>query len=71
MDQVKPGLYAHFKGNHYRVLGTAQHTETHEKLVFYYPLSEPHRLFARPLTMFVEQVQREDYQGPRFHWLED
>lgn len=71
MESVTPGLYAHFKGPHYRVIGTGKHTETDESLVFYYPLAEPHLLFARPLAMFTETVQREGYQGPRFYRLQE
>lgn len=71
MESIRPGLYGHFKGPHYRVLGSGQHTESGEWLVFYYPLAEPHLLFARPLTMFTDTVERGDYTGPRFRWLEE
>jgi len=32
-----PHPYPHFKGNHYRVIGTATHSETMEKMVVYIP----------------------------------
>jgi len=71
MTTVKPGLYEHFKGNQYRVIGTGRHTETDEALVFYYPMAEPDLLFARPTAMFVETVERDGYAGPRFRFIED
>ena len=32
------GLYRHYKGGEYEVLGVARHSETHEPLVVYRPL---------------------------------
>ena len=36
-QEVEPGLYRHFKGHEYEVLGVARHTETMEPLVVYRP----------------------------------
>jgi len=51
----KPGIWKHYKGEYYLVLGVAQHTERDEELVLYVPLSGNEgrrglRLRARPLT---------------------
>lgn len=53
---IKAGRYRHFKGNWYVVEGTATHTETEELLVIYSPEGREKRLFARPLSMFLEAV---------------
>lgn len=66
MDEVEPGTYEHFKGARYEVIGTGRHSETEEPLVFYRKLYGDHSLWARPLLMFTEQVERDGYSGPRF-----
>ncbi len=63
---LKPGRYRHFKGNEYDVLGVARHSETHEAMVVYKPSDGEGGLWVRPLEMFVEHVERDGYQGPRF-----
>lgn len=63
------GLYRHFKGNIYRVLGLAKHTETNETLVIYRccdlnflnGVEEYGDIYARPIEMFLSEVDREKY----------
>ena len=60
-----PGLYRHFKGGLYDVLGTARHSETGESMVLY--RSREHGMLnVRPLAMWAEHVERDGYAGPRF-----
>ncbi len=35
MERIRKGIYRHFKGKKYRVLGTARHSESLEKFVVY------------------------------------
>ena len=69
METVKCGRYRHFKGNEYRVLGTAKHSETQEELVVYQALYGAQELWVRPTEMWHETVEREDYRGPRFVYI--
>ncbi|WP_372373702.1 DUF1653 domain-containing protein [Vreelandella venusta] len=66
MTAPVPGIYRHYKGSLYEVLGTAQHSETEEVLVVYRALYGDYGLWVRPLTMFTESVNRDDQPQPRF-----
>ncbi len=67
--EIKKGIYRHFKGNEYRVLGVAQHSETLEKMVVYQALYGEGGLWVRPSAMWSETVERDGYSGPRFIYI--
>lgn len=76
MHTPEPGIYHHFKdvSKEYEVIGVAFHTETEEPMVVYKPLYETeHGLFVRPLSMFMESVDKPElgYRGPRFVRVRD
>ena len=61
-SHIEPGLYQHYKGPLYRVLGTSKHSETEEELVLYQALYGQKGYWSRPLSMFTEQVTTADGQ---------
>jgi hypothetical protein len=64
---IEPGIYEHFKGMRYEVMGVALHSETQEPLVVYKPLYESiSEYWVRPYDMFVETVERDGKTFPRF-----
>ena len=67
MSEFKVGLYKHFKGNIYRVIGIATHTETEENIVIYHNVRDVSTLWARPIEMFCETVDGK----PRFEYMGD
>jgi hypothetical protein len=64
--EPRPGRYRHYKGQEYRVIGVARHTETEEPLVVYEALYGNRSLWVRPAAMFNETVVVEGKRVPRF-----
>jgi len=69
--EPKPGLYRHYKGNEYRVIGLARHSETEEILVVYQALYGARGLWVRPAAMFGEFVEIGGRRLPRFERIGD
>jgi hypothetical protein len=63
---IEPGIYQHFKGEKYEVLGVGRHSETGLPHVFYRKLYGDYSFWVRPVDMFSEWVDRDGYSGPRF-----
>ncbi|EJM43492.1 Protein of unknown function (DUF1653) [Pseudomonas sp. GM33] len=63
---IQPGLYQHYKGPMYRVFSVARHSESEEEVVFYQALYGDCGFWVRPLSMFLESVEVDGEQVPRF-----
>ena len=68
---LRVGVYRHYKGQEYRVIGVARHSETEEELVVYTPLYNDSGLWVRPLTMFIEVIERDGESVPRFGFVRE
>jgi len=64
--QPTAGIYRHYKGQRYRVLGTARHSETMEPLVVYQALYGDRGLWVRPAAMFSETIELDGEPIARF-----
>ncbi len=69
MDEIKAGRYRHFKGNVYRVLYTARHSESLEPMVVYQALYGDQGIWVRPVSMWDEIVERDGKSCPRFTYI--
>ncbi len=76
MKSISLGLYKHYKGNLYEVVGVATHSETLEELVVYYALYPiegrgDKSLWVRPYEMFTGTVAVDGKEVPRFEYIGD
>ena len=67
---IQLGVYRHFKGGLYEVIGIAQQTDSNQWFVIYRPLHEQGRLYARPASEFTQSVTRDGRTVPRFQLSE-
>jgi hypothetical protein len=67
----KQGVYRHYKGKDYLVMGTAHHSETREPLAVYRCLYDDYSLWVRPLAMFTENVVIDGKSLPRFAFVHE
>lgn len=58
-------IYQHYKGGKYKVLTMASHSETNEPLVIYQSTLFG-SIYARPLNMWFDDIDVENYKGKRF-----
>jgi hypothetical protein len=70
---MKIGLYKHYKGKYYQVIGVCKHSETQEDLVLYEALyeNEISKLWVRPIGMFLESIVIDGKKVSRFQYVGD
>lgn len=74
LPKIETGVYEHYKGKRYRVLGVGRHTEADEYYVVYAPLYEhvgQPDIWLRPHAMFAESVEIGGETIPRFLKISD
>lgn len=67
--EIKLGRYRHFKGNEYRVIGIAKHSESLEEMVVYQALYGEQGLWVRPASMWDETITRDGKAFKRFEYI--
>ena len=66
---LKTGVYQHYKGGIYNVLGVGRYSEDETQELVIYQSVTTGDLWVRPLKIFCEIVKIQDYHGPRFTFL--
>ena len=66
---MQTGRYRHYKGKEYLVLGVARHSETEDEFVVYRQDYGDLSLWIRPKAMFLEQVEVNGREVPRFEYI--
>ena len=64
--ETPPGLYRHYKGLMYEVVGTVRHSESLEPMTLYRALYGEQGLWVRPAAMFEETIEVGGVRQPRF-----
>lgn len=66
---IKKGIYEHYKGNRYRVIALAKHSESHEDMVVYQNIADSNKIWVRPLAMFMEKIEFNGEVVARFKYI--
>lgn len=68
---LKKGIYQHFKGKRYELIGVAKHSETLEEMVVYRALYDNMGLWVRPAAMWEETLEHNGEIVQRFTFITD
>lgn len=69
MEDIRPGIYRHFKGNEYEVVCIARHSESMENMVVYRALYGDGEIWTRPASMWNDIVVRDGREYRRFEYI--
>jgi hypothetical protein len=68
---IKSGIYQHYKGKYYQVIGMARHSESLEEMVVYQALYDNYGLWVRPIKMWNEIISFNGQSMPRFKFISE
>jgi len=71
MSSIPLGVYRHFKGNYYEVIGFARHSESLEEMVIYKALYGEEGMWVRPSSMWENLIEIDGELVKRFEYVAD
>jgi len=71
MNPIPLGVYRHYKGNQYEVVGFVKHSETLEDMVVYKALYGERGTWVRPLSMWENPIEVDGKTVKRFEYVGD
>ena len=69
MSHIPLGIYRHYKGNEYEVIGFSKHSETLEDMVIYKTLYGDGGTWVRPLSMWDNPIEINGKTVKRFEYI--
>jgi len=69
MNRIPLGVYRHYKGSQYEVVGFAKHSETLEDMVIYKALHNEGGTWVRPLAMWDNPIEFDGKTVKRFEFV--
>jgi len=69
MNVIPLGIYRHYKGNEYEVIGFARHSETLEDIAIYKALYNDGGTWVRPLSMWENPIEVDGVTVKRFEYV--
>ena len=69
MNTIPLGVYRHYKGNQYEVIGFAKHSETLEDMVIYKALYGEGVTWIRPASMWDNPIEVDGKTVKRFEFV--
>lgn len=69
--EIKKGVYKHFKGHVYNVIGVAKHSETLQEMAVYVNSDNNNDIWVRPIEMFIEKIEKDGKILDRFTLMKE
>jgi len=69
-EEIKKGIYRHYKGGEYRIIDEAKNSETKKEMIVYQDINSG-KIWVRPKGMFIENVEVAGAVKPRFEFIKE
>lgn len=75
-SKIKIGVYKHYKGGFYKIIGVARNENTEEEMIVYRSISRGLEngegpLWVRPLSQAFEEMEYRGKMLPRFQYVSE